>query len=81
MVELFFRARWELDSETVLTPIHIDDSVSSLTAILLEDSYYELLLMERDIIDGITVLKPTGFIFILDIYRLPIYLNFAKKLH
>lgn len=57
----------------MLTPIHIDDSVSSLTAILLEDSYYELLLMERDIIDGITVLKPTGFIFILDIYRLPIY--------
>ena len=44
MIELFSRANWELSPETVLTPIHIDDSVSSLSAILLDDSYYELLL-------------------------------------
>lgn len=50
MIELFSRVNWELDPETVLTPIHIDDS------------YYELLLRERNIIDGITVLKPTGLI-------------------
>lgn len=62
MIELFSRAKWEMPSETVLTPIHIDDSVSSLSAILLDDAYYELLLKERDLIKGISVLKPSALI-------------------
>lgn len=60
MIELFSRAKWEMPPETVLTPIHIDDSVSSLSAILLDDAYYELLLKERDLIKGISVLKPSA---------------------
>ena len=62
MIELFSRSKWEMPSETVLTPIHIDDSVSSLSAILLDDAYYELLLKERDLIKGISVLKPSALI-------------------
>ena len=62
MIELFSRASWELASDAVLTPIHIDDSVSSLSAILLDDEYYELLLRERDTIKGISVLRPSALI-------------------
>jgi hypothetical protein len=36
--------------------------VSSLSAILLNDSYYELLLAGRDVIDGISILKPSWLI-------------------
>ena len=42
--------------------MHIDDSVSSLSAILLDDAYYETLLRGREVIDGISVLKPTWII-------------------
>ena len=45
-----------------LTPLHIDDEVSSLSAILLNDAYYQALLTGRDVIDGISVLKPEWLI-------------------
>jgi hypothetical protein len=62
MIELFSRSSWVLEQNAFLTPIHIDDSVSSLLAILLNDSYYELLLAGRDVIDGISILKPSWLI-------------------
>ena len=62
MIELFSRSNWELEQNTILTPVHIDDSVSSLSAILLNDAYYELLLENRVIINGISVLKPACII-------------------
>lgn len=58
MLELFARSEWILDGESVFTPVHIDDSVSSLSAILLDDAYYEALLLGRDVIDGVSVLRP-----------------------
>jgi hypothetical protein len=54
--------RGTIEQDAVLTPIHIDDSVSSLSAILLNDEYYELLLAGRDVIEGISVLKPSCLI-------------------
>ena len=39
-----------------ITPLHIDDSVSSLSAILLNEAYYKALLQGREVIDGISVL-------------------------
>jgi hypothetical protein len=51
-----------IEQDAILTPIHIDDSVSSLSAILLNDAYYELLLAGRDVIDGISILKPSWLI-------------------
>ena len=39
-----------------LTPVHIADDVSSLSAILLNDEYYAFLLSGRRVIDGLSVL-------------------------
>ena len=44
MLELFCRNDFELREMTGITPIHIDDTVSSLSAILLNDDYYKVLL-------------------------------------
>ena len=57
MIELFARTDYILESDGELTPIHIDDSVSSLSAILLNDSYYQAWLQGRDVIDGFSVLQ------------------------
>ena len=62
MIELFSRTGYVLESGSELTPIHIDDSVSSLSAILLNDAYYRFLLQGRDVIDGFSVLRPTWLI-------------------
>lgn len=39
-----------------LTPIHIDESVVSLSAILLNDVYYDLLISGKEIVDGYSVI-------------------------
>lgn len=62
MIELFARNEFILESDTMLTPIHIDDSVSSLSAILLNDAYYQALLQGRYVIDGLSVLRPEWLI-------------------
>ena len=62
MIELFSRTGYIFESGSELTPIHIDDSVSSLSAILLNDAYYRFLLQGRDVIDGFSVLRPTWLI-------------------
>jgi len=41
MIELFARTDYFLEGGGELTPLHIDDSVSSLSAILLNDAYYQ----------------------------------------
>ena len=62
MLELFARAEWILPEDAVLVPVHIDDSVSSLSAILLDDAYYETLLKGRTVVDGVSVLSPVWLI-------------------
>ena len=62
MIELFARSEYLLDYDNSLTPVHIDDSVSSLSAILLNDAYYGALLQGRDIIGGVSVLRPSWLI-------------------
>jgi len=58
MIELFSRGNCLTTSKNVSTPIHIDDSVSSLSAILLNDAYYSALVNGRKMIMGISVLQP-----------------------
>ena len=58
MIELFARRQEaiQLPPDAVLTPIPMNESVSSLSAILLNDSYYDFLKSGRDSVSGITVL-------------------------
>lgn len=58
MIELFSRPQnnVSLHLNTHLMPLHIDDEVSSLSAILLNDDYYHFLLDGRIITDGISIL-------------------------
>ena len=58
MIELFCRNNVELRKMTGITPIHIDDSVSSLSAILLDDEYYKALLEGKVVRNGLSVLRP-----------------------
>ena len=59
MIELFSRKPDEvfLSGEAVLTPIPIEEEISSLSAILLNDVYYEFLKSGRVLIDGTPVLE------------------------
>lgn len=58
MIELFSRPQSNviLKPDTHLMPLHIDDEVSSLSAILLNDDYYHFLLDGRTVTDGISIL-------------------------
>ena len=63
MLELFARTDVGLrDAESGLMPIHIDDEVSSLSAILLDDEYYRLLVENRASASGVAVLSVEGLI-------------------
>ncbi|GHV33384.1 hypothetical protein FACS18949_07170 [Clostridia bacterium] len=58
MIELFSR-RMEgilLPDEAVLTPLPVEDDISSLSAILLDDGYYNFLKSGVRVIDGLPVL-------------------------
>lgn len=58
MVELFSKdPGYQLhESDMVITPLHISDEVSSLSAIMLNDDYYEFMMSGRIIVDGVGVL-------------------------
>lgn len=58
MIELFLRPQTNvvLQPDTHLMPLHINDEVSSLSAILLNDDYYRFLLDGRTVTDGISIL-------------------------
>jgi hypothetical protein len=58
MIELFSRPQnhVKLQAATHLMPLHIDDTVSSLSAILLNDDYYRFLLEGRTIKNDISIL-------------------------
>lgn len=64
MIEIFSRNPdfIVLEGDAILTPLPIDDEVSSLSAILLNESYYELLKNGQIMLDGIPVLSPTCLI-------------------
>ena len=62
-MELFARTDIDLrDTDSSLTPIHIDDEVSSLSAILLDEEYYRLLVENRTISGDVPVLSVQALI-------------------
>lgn len=58
MLELFSRPQnnVRLQPDTYLMPLHIDDEVSSLSAILLNEDYYQFLLDGRMILNDVPIL-------------------------
>lgn len=57
MIELFCRTDFELKDAEGITPIHIDDEISSLSAILLDEAYYKTLLAGKVIRNNLSVLR------------------------
>ena len=57
-IELFTRKldAIQLPEDAVLTPLPMDDDISSLSDILLYDDYYECLKQGKVYVDGVTVL-------------------------
>lgn len=64
MIEIFSRNPEfiVLKDDAILTPLPINEEISSLSAILLNEAYYELLKNGQILIDGIPVLSPTCLI-------------------
>jgi len=64
MIELFSRVPDTLGKEIVghLTPIPISDDVSSLSAILLDEAYYEWTRAGRAMLGGVPVVRPEHLI-------------------
>ena len=57
MIELFSRKPgYKLEIEEGIIPIHIDDTTSSLSAILLNEDFYNFMLRGRRTVDGVSVL-------------------------
>ena len=59
MIELFSKLPIEFEPsfDRGLTPIHIDESIVSLSAILLNDDYYDLLVKGRRIVHGFSLIE------------------------
>lgn len=64
MIEIFSRNPdfVILEDDAILTPLPIDDEISSLSAILLNEEYYELLKAGQVMVEDIPVLSPTCLI-------------------
>jgi len=75
MIELFARTEFILQEPNVLTPIHIDDDVSSLSGILLNEDYYSMLLKGRTVVNGLSVLKPEYLI----LFKAKAYMDLKAK--
>lgn len=75
MIELFCRSDFELREMTGITPVHLDDSVSSLSAILLDEDYYQVLLKGKEVRDGVSVLRPEYLI----LFKSKAYLDLKQR--
>lgn len=77
MIEIFSRNPGYiiLDDDAILTPLPIDEEVSSLSAILLNEEYYELLKTGQILVDGIPVLSPTCLIP----FKMKAYLDLSMR--
>lgn len=75
MIELFARTDFELKQDAGITPIHVDDDISSLSAILLNGDYYRALLDGKVVEDGYSVLRPEYLI----LFKAKAYLDLSER--
>jgi len=60
MIELFAKAESIFDSDAHgCRPLHLGDEISSLSAILLNNDYYQLLLKGKTVLSDVTILPHT----------------------
>jgi hypothetical protein len=66
MLELFSRQPdgVALDEGAHLAPIPVDEEISSLSAILLDDDYYHLLHARKQTVEGVSIVDETGLILL-----------------
>lgn len=75
MIELFCRSDFKLENAEGITPIHIDDEIFSLSAILLDDDYYKILLDGKVVRNGLSVLRPEYII----LFKAKAYLDLKQR--
>jgi len=77
MIELFSRRPdfQQEHPENYLTPLPVSDEISSLSAIMLDDNYYQLMLDGRRTVDGISVLGPEYLI----VFKMKAWLDLTQK--
>lgn len=78
MIELFSRKPYEFDLkfETGLTPINIEESIVSLSAILLNDVYYDLLVKSSRTVDGYSIIEIETVI----LFKIKAWLDLKERL-
>ena len=77
MIELFSR-RPDFQSErsdVYLTPLPVSDEVSSLSAIMLDEDYYKLMLAGRRTVEGISILGAEYLI----LFKIKAWLDLTQK--
>ena len=75
-IELFSRKPgYNLEIEEGIVPIHIDDDTSSLSAILLNDDFYEFMMEGRKIVDGLGIL---GAEYLIP-FKMYAWINFLER--
>jgi hypothetical protein len=77
MIELFSRKRMDivLKHDNGLSPIHIDDKIKSLSAILLNDDYYTLLLSGKTEADNLSYLSKEMII----LFKIKAYIDLKDR--
>ena len=75
MIELFCRSNFELREMTGIMPVHIDDKVPSLSAILLNDDYYRILMDGKVVRNELSVLRPEYLI----LFKAKAYLDLNQR--
>lgn len=77
MIELFSRRPdFQIDHPEIhLTPLPVSDAISSLSAIMLDDNYYQLMLAGRRTVDGVSVLSAEYLI----LFKMKAWLDLQQK--
>ncbi len=77
MIELFSRRPdFQIEHpEIYLTPLPVSDEISSLSAIMLDDNYYQLMLDGRITVDGVSVLRAEY----LMLFKMKAWLDLRQK--
>lgn len=77
MIELFSKhvENFDLNHHTGLTPVRIDQCIVSLSAILLNDAYYNLLREKNRIVDGFSIIEIETAI----LFKIKAWLDMKKR--